>query len=204
MPCVLAVLVGVLAGTSLSAHRRDEYLQAARLAVEPRRVELHVDLTPGIEVADSILGDLDRDHDGRLSAGEKQLYVASVLSGLELRVDGRSLQVDPVAATFPELDGFLGGVGTIRLRTTTRLPRLSNGDHELSFHNRHRPDVSVYLANALVPDGDSIGIIAQRRDAAQRDLTVVYTVRDPGGASTPLLLMGVLGGMLLVALRTRR
>ena len=54
----------VAASIAVSAHRRDEYLQAARLAVEPDRVELELDVTPGIAVADATIADLDRDRDG--------------------------------------------------------------------------------------------------------------------------------------------
>ena len=48
----------ILAGVAVvSAHRRDEYLQAARLALDPGRVQIELDLTPGIAVADAILVD---------------------------------------------------------------------------------------------------------------------------------------------------
>ena len=194
---VLAALVTVLTGTTLSAHRRDEFLQAARLSVEPRRVELQIDLTPGIAIAEGIIGDLDRDRDGRLSRSEQQAYVDRVLEAVELRVDGRLLQLDDIAATFPDMDAMRSGEGTIRLRTEATLPRLSESHHELAFVNRHRPDVSVYLANALIPDGDRIAITAQRRDEAQRELTISYLVRNQDEATTPLWLIGVLGAMLL-------
>jgi len=204
MRIVLALTIAALAGTTLSAHRRDEYLQAARLAVQPRVVELQVDLTPGIDVADSIIGEIDRDRNGSLSADEQQAYAAAVLNALELRVDGHPQHVAGAVATFPDLDELRGGVGTIHLRTHAQLPRLRDGDHELVFHNRYRPDVSVYLANALVPDGDTIVITAQRRDPAQRELTIAYVVRNQSRTSTPVWVIGVLGGMLFVTLRARR
>ena len=195
-PFVLALLIAGIAGTTLSAHRRDEYLQAARLAIEPRRVDVQLDLTPGIAIADRIVGDIDRDRDGTLSRDEQEAYVGRVLDAIELRVDGDVLRLERVESTFPSLDAIRGGEGTIRLRTVAVLPRLSNGDHELAFRNRHRPDVSVYLANALVPDGDSIAITAQHRDPAQRTLAIHYVVRNRWSASAPAWLTGI-GAMLL-------
>jgi hypothetical protein len=197
---VLAWLIVGLAGTTLTAHRRDEYLQAARLAIEPGRVELQIDLTTGIAIAEEIIGDIDRDRDGVLSRDEQRAYVDRVFDNVELRVEGRLVHLQSVTSTFPSLDAVRRGEGTIQLRASATLPRLSEGDHELAFRNRHRPDVSVYLANALVPDGDSIAITAQRRDAEQRDLTIAYVIRHQEGATTPVWLLGTLSGTLLTGL----
>jgi hypothetical protein len=203
-PLVLALMAVLIASVSLSAHRRDEYLQAARLAVEPGRVELQLDLTPGIDVADAIIGDIDRDRDGVLSMVEQHAYIERVLGMLELSLDGRALQIEPDDSRFPELDAVRRGEGMIRLRSAVRLPRVPDGGHQLVFRNRHRPEVSVYLANALIPDGDQIAITAQRRDPNQRELTIDYVVRNPRGLPVPAWLGGILGTMLLVGLRARR
>ena len=87
---MLALTAVVISSTALSAHRRDEYLQAARIGVEPGRVELELDLTPGIAVADAIIAEMDRDHDGVLSDSEKRAYVSQVLAGIDLHIDGRA------------------------------------------------------------------------------------------------------------------
>ncbi|HXI29434.1 MAG TPA: hypothetical protein VNG89_13440, partial [Vicinamibacterales bacterium] len=60
------IAAAVFAGTvaRVSAHRRDEYLQAARLAIDPGRVQIELDLTPGIALAEAILADIDRNRDG--------------------------------------------------------------------------------------------------------------------------------------------
>ena len=55
-------------------------------------MELELDLTPGVAVADAIIADIDRDRDGALSADEKRAYVERVLDAIELRVDGQLLQ----------------------------------------------------------------------------------------------------------------
>ena len=199
-----AALVALIAGTDLSAHRRDEYLQAARLAVEPNRVELELDLTPGIAVAEAIIADVDRDRDGVLSANEKRAYVATVLGAIELHIDGRALHVEPVASSFPALDAFRRGDGTIQLQAAVVLPRLSDGDHQLSFRNTYRRDVSVYLANALAPESHRVMVTTQRRDAEQRDLTIDYIVRADPAASLPVWPLGVIGVAAVVAARLTR
>jgi hypothetical protein len=195
---VLALAATVIASTGLSAHRRDQYLQAARLAVEPGRVEVVLDLTPGIAVADAIIADIDRDGDGLVSAHEQVAYVGQVLSAVELQIDGRTLHWELVGFAFPDVDAFRQGVGTIRLQSAVVLPRLSEGDHRLLFRNTYRRDVSAYLANALVPESDRIRITAQRRDAEQRDLTIDYVVRANVVWPLPLWLLGTVAGAAIV------
>ena len=95
----LLITAITLLRVDVGAHRRDEYLQAARLAIEPRQIELQLDLSPGIAVADTILAEIDRDHDGVLSPEEQRAYVASVTSALHLDVDQHPLplRVEPSA-----------------------------------------------------------------------------------------------------------
>ena len=200
---VLALTFAFICSTGLSAHRLDEYLQAARLAIDPSRVELEVDLTPGISIADAIIAEIDRDHDGLLAADEKRAYVARVLGAMELKIDGQTLHAEPIASTFPVLDAFRRGDGTIRLQSAAALPRLSEGGHQLLFRNTHCPDVSVYLANALVPESDRIAVTAQTRDGEQHDLTIDFLVRTRPSTSSRVWLLGGIAGVLLMALMTR-
>jgi len=137
-------------------------------------VELQLDLTPGIEVADTVIADIDRDGDGVLSPDEKREYVAGVLAAVALDVDGKALRVAPIDSTFPDLESFRRGEGTVRLRAGTSLPPLANGAHHLSYRNTNRPEISVFLANALVPDSERVAVHAQQRDTDQRDLKIDY------------------------------
>jgi hypothetical protein len=197
---VLALAIAAVVDSGVSAHRRDELLQAARIAIEPSRIELALDLTPGIEVADAIITDMDRDRDGTVSADEQQGYVGRVLAAIELELDGQPLQVEPVAATFPHLDAFRRGEGTVHLQSAITLPRVPDGGHQLSFRNAYRRDVSVYLANALVPESDRVAVRAQRRDGEQRDLTIDYVVRGPASSTLVWLLSGMAGASVLAVL----
>ena len=201
----LALTAAVICSTTASAHRRDEYLQAARLSVEPGRVELELDLTPGIAVSETAIADIDRDHDGLLSAGERDAFLARVLAGVVLELDGRPLRLEPMGSTFPGLDDVRHGEGTIRLQSAAALPPQEDGDHHLSFRNMDQRAGSVYLANALVPTSQRIVIAAQRRDPLQRELTIDYVMRPGPAMSAPAWLLGALAGMaVLAALRTRR
>src|SRR5258705_13835952 len=83
-----ALAVGLLASASAPAspHRRDEYLQATRIAIDPGRVLIELDLTPGIEVAQGIVADIDRDRNGVVAADEAQAYAARVLRDIRLDI----------------------------------------------------------------------------------------------------------------------
>src|SRR5262249_34192600 len=132
-PLVIALVMAAAFGAALSAHRRDEYLQAARIGIEPARVELEIDLTPGIALSDAIVGEIDRDHDRQLSDEEKRAYVNEVLGAVTIQLDGRNVRLEPVASAFPDLEAFQAGEGTVRIRSAADVTGMSRGDHELSF-----------------------------------------------------------------------
>ena len=191
------LLVG--SSTPLSAHLRDEYLQAARLALAPSAVQLELALTPGIAVADAVFNEADRNGDGLLTAAEQRAYATRVLAAISMSVDGTSVRMLPTNLSFPEREMVRRGEGTIHLRYTAALPRLLDGDHHLVFQNRYRGDISVYLANALVPDSDRIRVVAQHRDFTQRDLTIDFVLRAGKRSALiwPIGAIGVLLGVLL-------
>jgi hypothetical protein len=191
--------MAVIVGAEVSAHRRDEYLQAARIAIDPGRVQIELDLTPGIALAEGILADIDRHRDGSLSAEEQRAYASSVLSALQLDVDGTPLRVRLGAFSFPDAGAMRRGEGTIRLQSAAMLPQLSIGIHQLLFRNRHDPDRSVYLANALVPESDQVGVTAQRRDGDQRELIIDYVLRGAPATSTPVSLLASLAAATVLS-----
>ena len=51
-------------------------------------MQIELDLTPGIALAEAILADIDRNRDGSLSPDEQRAYGSLVLSALTLEVDG--------------------------------------------------------------------------------------------------------------------
>jgi hypothetical protein len=200
--CVLAAAI-VAAGPAVSAHRLDEYLQAARIAIEPDRAEIEIDLTPGRAVADGVIAEIDGDSDGVLSPGERRAYVSRVLANVAVAIDRQPLRAEAMAASFPDLGAMRRGEGTIRLRLRAALPALSGGPHQLFFHNTYDPRVSVYLANALVPQSDRIGVRGQRRDAAQRELTIDFVARPASTGSLQLLPASLLALVAFAGFVTR-
>jgi hypothetical protein len=195
----LAVMAVVSGSTGLSAHRRDEYLQAARLAIDPDRVQIALDLTPGIAVAEAVLTAIDRDANMSISAAEARTYSERVLSAITIDVDGRPLRVELVDSVFPPLDTMRQGEGTTRIHAVALMPRLADGLHHLRYRNAYRSDIGVYLANALVPASDRVTVAAQRRDVDQRDLLVDYTLRgDPATRVRQGLPVGVAGALVVL------
>ena len=193
----------LLATAAVSAHRRDEYLQAARIAVEPGSVEIELDLTPGIEVADAIIATIDCNGDGSLSPDEQRTYVDRVMGALAATHDGARLALRLESSSFPDASAFRRGEGAIRLRAQAPLPGLAGGAHRLFFKNRHLPDQSVYLANTLAPDSARVSVTGQSRDTEQTELTIDYDLRaEPAVATSVWLLLGltaITGGIVRFA-----
>jgi hypothetical protein len=173
---VVALLVALSGSVTLSAHRLDEYLQASRIDVRPDGATIELDLTPGIEVAESIIGIIDRDGGGSMSASEQTAYATEVMQALRLTVDGQAVALRVIAATFPEPVAFRRGEGTIRVQLSAEHARLPPGAHQLFFSNAHLRTQSVYLANALVPGSSRVSVTGQHRAGDQSELRIAYTV----------------------------
>ena len=189
--CGLAAALLGVAAADLSAHRLDEFLQAARIAVENDRVDVALSLTPGVSVVESIIGEMDLDRNGVLSEREQRGYVERVINSLQLSVDGRALTMAPRGATFPDVGAFRRGDGIVQIQMSATIVQMP-GRHQVDFKNSHRPGVSVYLANALVPESRNVDVTAQRRDRDQTALTIDYVVR-PAAARMPYWLFAVMG-----------
>jgi hypothetical protein len=184
------------AGGHVSAHRLDEYLQAARVAIEPDRVELELDLTPGVAIADDVIAHIDSDRDGFLSLTEQRAYERAVLSSVHLELDGEPVRLVRTGSTFPDPDSMRRGEGTIRLQTSSAVPRQSGGAHRLFLRNAHRPDLGVYLANALLPSSERVAITAQHRDSGQRELAIDYVLQSPASLASAAWLLVTLAAII--------
>lgn len=189
---VLAFCLATL--PAASAHRLDEYLQATRLSIDLARVDLEIDLTPGVAVASRIIDSIDTNRDGEISSAEGAAYARRMLRSVTLSVDGLAAPILLVETHFPTPGDMSQGVGTIQLRATAKVPPSGAGRHRISFLNTHQPESSVYLVNALIPANSRIQIADQRRDRAQHELTLDYTV---AGNAPPVRAFAVLIGFLL-------
>ncbi len=191
----------VVAARDVSAHRTEDYLQAVRIGLEPDRVLITLDLTPGLDVAESFMAAIDPDRDGALSADEQRGYGGQVVSALTVEIDGRPLRPSLVSWSFPEPSAFRRGEGALRLELQATLPGMSaGGGHQLLFRNAHLAGHSAYLANALVPESARVVVTAQRRDRDQSEIAIEYTVQADSGGAT---LAGLLGSLVTVLLVVR-
>ena len=169
--CLLLVLA-----TNAFAHRLDEYLQATRVSVAANRIDVSIDLTPGVAVADQVLAVIDRDHDGRISEDERAAYARSVLKDMRVGLDEKVLALSVVESSFPALLEIKGGLGVIRIRATASVGPLATGRHALTLTNAHLPAISVYLVNALVPKDRGIAITKQTRDELQKNYRLEFSI----------------------------
>lgn len=198
---VLLAAIAIAGGARSSAHRLDEFLQAARIAVEPDRVVVEMSLTPGTSVADGVIAEIDVDRNGVLSQEEQRAYAARVLSSLTLRLDDTvPLGMVLESSSFPDLAALRSGDGAIAIRAGAALSRLAAGSHRLLFRNQHAPARSVYLANALVPESHEVAVTAQHRDGDQRELMIDLAITQaPVASATSWLSMVLISALVLAA-----
>jgi hypothetical protein len=158
------------------AHRLDEYLQATLVSVATNRIDLSIDLTPGVAVADEVLAVIDQDGDGPTSGDECTAYAQRVLKDIRIGLDGKVLVPSLVDASFPAPHEVKMGLGVIRIKATAPIEQLSAGSHAFSLTNAHLPGISVYLVNALVPKDPAIKITKQTRDESQKGYRLEFRV----------------------------
>jgi len=183
-----------------AAHRLDEYLQATRLAIDIARVDVEIDLTPGVSVASKVFGWIDTNRDGEISRAEGEAYAHAMLRSAVLKADGSTMPLKFEECSFPTFQEMSAGVGTIRLRARAAISAAAPGRHQISFLNMHRPEWSVYLVNVLVPENHRLQFGEQRRDVAQHGLILDYTVTGDGPEDRTLALylgLGMAGCLLL-------
>ena len=172
---LLGCLLLVLAGDAF-AHRLDEYLQATRVSVATNRIDVSIDLTPGVAVADQVLAVIDVDRTGHISEDEGNAYAQSVLRDIRVGLDEKPLSLHVESTSFPALHEIKSGLGVIRIKATALVEPLAAGRHTLSLTNAHLPVISVYLVNALVPKDHSVQITKQTRDELQKHYRLEFGV----------------------------
>jgi hypothetical protein len=169
-------LFGLVAMPAL-AHRLDEYLQATIFSIEPGNIHATMRLVPGVSVAPGVIASIDSDHDGVLSWDEQHRYAEHVMADLELKEDGRNLQLHLASVTFPPVDQMKMGTGEIELAFSADLP-VVRGEHQLTFENHHQSGIAVYLVNSLVPRNQNLHLEAQSRN--QNESFYQVTLADAG------------------------
>lgn len=173
---LLCGLLLLLLAPNAWAHRLDECLQAVRISVATNRIDLSVDLTPGVAVADQLLVVIDKDRDGRISDDEGAAYARRVLQDLHLGLDEKILTASLEDVSFPTLQDLKHGRGVIRIQAHAPVGPLAAGKHILTLTNAHLPAISVYLVNALVPKDAALKIQKQTRDELQTNYRLEFSV----------------------------
>ena len=172
----LVLLIALTSSVGVGAHRLDEYLQAARVGIGIDRVNLDIDLTPGVNIASNVAAWIDTNGDREISTSESQAYGRQVLRSVSLSVDGVTAPLRLIDVQAPAIRQMAEGVGTFRLRASADLPATAAGRHHVTLINTHHPESSVYLANALVPADATIRILGQNRTRDQHSVTIDYEV----------------------------
>jgi hypothetical protein len=188
-----AIVFAVMMPAKPAAHRLDEYLQAARLSLARDRITLEVDLTPGVNIAPAIVALVDRNSDHTISPIEAGAYGHVVLADLVLELDGRPVALTLTRVEAPSIDQMRDGSGTIHVRAAGSVETVAAGRGRLDFRNNHQPAVSVYLANALIPEDRGVRVLVQTRDPRQQGVRVEYDVRARWPSQLLWLVFGAAG-----------
>jgi len=165
------------------AHVLDEYLQSTLVAIEPGDVRLKINLTPGMEVADKILAQIDRDRDGVVSNDEAAAYFELLKRDLTVRLDGRDTALKLIESNIPALAELRTGHGIIQAEFSITAGSFTAGPHMIAFENRHFNSVGAYLFNAARPRSASIQIAKQNRNANQSRGEIEFAYEAPSHSS---------------------
>ena len=181
---ILLFLIFVTLPTIVLAHRLDEYLQATIVVIEPDRVRLQINLTPGLAVAEQVLALIDHNRDGIISTNEAAAYSELVKRDLIARLDQRDIKLQLTRSFFPGPAELRTGWGFIQMEFSAVPGRLAAGAHRLTIENRHLSGVSVYLLNAAQPASGSVQIIKQTRNENQTTGEIEFTYQPPPNATS--------------------
>jgi hypothetical protein len=176
---IAAVFVAALAA-SAGAHVLDEYLQSSRVVIEASRVIVHLELTPGVEIAPQIIGLIDKDRDDVFSQAEQEWYASQVARDLKLSVDGRETSLKAISQVFPRMEDARNGVGVIRIDFESLPADLRKGSHRLVLENHHQSKLAAYSMNCV--ESSSIQVTAQKRNHNQSRYEIDYS---ESSAQTP-------------------
>ena len=197
LPLLLALLA---LPVRASAHQLDEYLQATLVAIGPTEIRLQINLTPGVAVAEQVLGLIDRNRDGTISTNESAAYAELLKRDLIVQLDRRNVELRLAACYFPEPEVLQTGWGIIQVEYSVTPGVLAAGGHKLTLENRHLPGASVYLFNAVRPESPSVRITAQKRNENQSTGEIAFDFHPPPNTSKTVGVLASLAALFVVLL----
>lgn len=174
----ILILLLLFLASSANAHRLNEYLQATTILLGRNSVMLRVTLTPGSDIAQKILMDIDRNGDGIISGKEQQAYTVFFLQGLSVNIDDRPVLLHLLSWNFPTAEAIKKGMGDIQLFLTAAMAN-SSSKHQLIFKNNGQGSTAIYLVNCLMPEDPNIRITTQSRNNDQSYYTLDFTTVNP-------------------------
>jgi hypothetical protein len=177
------VLMLLIWPSAVFAHRLDEYLQATLVVIEPDRIRLQINLTPGVAVAEQVLATIDHDRDGVISTNEAAAYCESLERDLAVRLDQGNLKLKLTESYFPGPAELRTGLGFIQMEFSALPGGLAAGPHSLTVENRHLPAVSIYLVNASQPVTNWVQIAKQIRNENQSCVEIQFDCYPPPKSS---------------------
>lgn len=192
---LLIIGLALAAGTPAGAHRLDEYLQGTLVSVERRRVDVQLTLTPGMAVFPFLMGEMDANADGVLSAIEKKAYAGRVVSDISLGIDGQRLTPHVVSVEFPSAEEMKGGRGEIRIEFDAELPP-GSFHRRFTLDNRHESRIAAYQVNCLISRDPLLQIVRQNRSYTQSHYELEFTQEAAEAGSIGLSSVSGVPGML--------
>ena len=162
---ILLSLLQLLPAT-VFAHRLNEYLEATTISLSRNEVFIELRLTPGVDVAPTLLKNIDRNNDGRISPEEQQAYLAVLSHDFSLMLDGRNAALQLVSSSFPDEEAMKKGMADIIIRYEAKIEQ-AGASHQLKLTNVHYKPIAVYLVNCILPADTTIRVINQTRSADQ-------------------------------------
>lgn len=177
----LAAAGSGLAAAPAAAHTADELLQQAYLTPTASRLEIQLDLTPGVLVAPAFARTVDTDGDGKFGSAETAAHVRRVASALEVRVDGRAVALKVTGSTYPPYELLAAAGGSVSVEALADLPA---GARAVTFTNGYAPgsrttvqeDVLVAARHPVRPAG------IERADGGR---TITMALTGHTGAPSP-------------------
>jgi hypothetical protein len=196
--CLPVLLVLLALPSQVLAHQLDEYLQATLVAIEPGEIRLQINLTPGVAVAEQVLGLIDRNRDGIISTNESAAYAKLVKRDLVVRLDRRDVELKLASAYFAGPEELRTGWGFIQMEYSVKPGPLAAGPHTLTLENRHLPSASLYLLNAAQPRAASVRITGQKRNENQSTGEITFDFHLPPNPSKTVGIAASLAALFVV------
>ena len=167
---LLAALLGMA-----QAHPVDEVVQGAYLTLAPGTVQLELDITPGSQVADTVLKGLDSNSDSKITDAEAKGYARKVLAQSTLKLGGAAVAWTLDKVEVPPYADLKTGNAILKIYALAQRPD-SAGAQTLSYQNRYQPARSQCIANVFMQPaaGWQYQVTGQSHSDDGRQLSVKY------------------------------